>query len=58
MLGTYDYPEFPMDEATFGEHIPGRVLHDYVTRNADRFGRSRPHQVQLLGFGRGAPRRP
>ena len=42
MLGTYEYPDFPMDEATFGlrpgEHIPGPVLHEYLTRYADRFG--------------------
>ncbi|OCL02531.1 hypothetical protein AOQ84DRAFT_268633, partial [Glonium stellatum] len=35
MLGTYEYPDFPMDSATFGvqpgEHIPGPVVHQYLT---------------------------
>lgn len=42
MLGTYEYSDFPMDEATFGvkrgEHIPGHVLHDYLRRYAEHFG--------------------
>lgn len=42
MLGTYEYPDFPMDPNTFevkpGEHIPGTVLHDYLTAYAERFG--------------------
>ncbi|KAK8102245.1 hypothetical protein PG984_015391 [Apiospora sp. TS-2023a] len=42
MLGTYEYPDFPMDPDTFGvkpgEHIPGAVLHDYVRAYAEKFG--------------------
>ncbi|KAK2015618.1 FAD/NAD(P)-binding domain-containing protein [Colletotrichum eremochloae] len=42
MLGTYEYPDFPMDPETFGvlpgQHIPGRVLHDYLTKYAKTFG--------------------
>ncbi|OHE92161.1 hypothetical protein CORC01_12564 [Colletotrichum orchidophilum] len=42
MLGTYEYPDFPMDPETFGilpgDHIPGRVLHDYLTKYAETFG--------------------
>lgn len=41
MLGTYEYPDFPMDE-TYGvkpgEHIPGTVLHRYLTNYAKKFG--------------------
>ncbi|KAL2439221.1 FAD-dependent monooxygenase DEP4 [Exophiala dermatitidis] len=42
MLGTYEYPDFPMDSATYGvksgEHIPGTVLHRYLTDYAKKFG--------------------
>ncbi|KAF2133690.1 FAD/NAD(P)-binding domain-containing protein [Dothidotthia symphoricarpi CBS 119687] len=42
MLGTYEYSDFPMDTANFGvspgEHIPGTVLHEYLTAYAERFG--------------------
>lgn len=42
MLGTYEFSDFPMDEKTWGvkpgEHIPGTVLHDYLTKYAERFG--------------------
>lgn len=42
MLGTYEYPDFPMDPETFGvlpgQHIPGKVLHDYLTKYAQNFG--------------------
>ncbi|EJT73105.1 hypothetical protein GGTG_09955 [Gaeumannomyces tritici R3-111a-1] len=42
MLGTYEYPDFPMDTATFGvkpgEHIPGRVVHKYLNAYAAKFG--------------------
>ena len=42
MLGTYEYPDFPMDSATFGvqpgEHIPAAVLHQYLTKYAEHFG--------------------
>ncbi|KAI9790637.1 MAG: hypothetical protein M1816_004970 [Peltula sp. TS41687] len=41
LLGTYEYSDFPMDEATFGvkpgEYIPGRVIHDYLHRYAKKF---------------------
>ncbi|KAK3688198.1 hypothetical protein B0T22DRAFT_458928 [Podospora appendiculata] len=41
MLGTYDYPDFPMDTETFGvkpgEHIPGEVMHDYLSKYAEKF---------------------
>lgn len=42
MLGTYEYPDFPMDPQVFGvqpgQHIPGRVCHDYLTAYAAKFG--------------------
>lgn len=42
MAGTYEYPDFPMDEATYGvqkdEHIPGAVLNRYLTDFARHFG--------------------
>lgn len=42
MLGTYEYSDFPMDEAVFGvkpgEHIPGSVLHEYLEKYAQHFG--------------------
>jgi cation diffusion facilitator CzcD-associated flavoprotein CzcO len=42
MLGTYEYPDFPMDPATFGvnpgEHIPGNVIHAYLEAYAKHFG--------------------
>lgn len=38
----YEYPDFPMDEATFGvgpgQHIPGAVVHRYLTAYAKKFG--------------------
>jgi cation diffusion facilitator CzcD-associated flavoprotein CzcO len=41
MLGTYEYSDYPMDTATFGvkpgEHIPGTVLHKYLTSFAKEF---------------------
>jgi hypothetical protein len=41
MLGTYEYPDFRMDEARYGvkpgEHIPGMVLHRYLTDYAKNF---------------------
>ena len=40
--GTYEYPDFPMDPKIYGvqpgEHIPGGVLHKYLTDFAKRFG--------------------
>lgn len=42
MLGTYEYSDFPMDEATYGlkkgQHIPALVLHQYLTNYAHHFG--------------------
>ena len=42
MVGTYEYPDFPMAETTYGvkpgEHVPGTVLHRYLTDYAKRFG--------------------
>ncbi|KAK3389146.1 hypothetical protein B0H63DRAFT_94822 [Podospora didyma] len=42
MLGTYDYPDFPMDTETFGvkpgEFVPGAVVHEYLTKYAETFG--------------------
>ncbi|KAI0744107.1 hypothetical protein C8Q80DRAFT_879065 [Daedaleopsis nitida] len=41
MLGTYEYPDFPMDFATFGvspgEHIPGPTVHKYLAAYAEHF---------------------
>ncbi|KAK4502677.1 hypothetical protein PRZ48_006103 [Zasmidium cellare] len=40
--GSYEYPDFPMDPAAYGithdDHIPGRVLHKYLTDYAKKFG--------------------
>ena len=42
LLGTYEYSDFPMDEATFGvkkgEFIPGYAVHEYLEKYAQRFG--------------------
>ncbi|KAI9050648.1 hypothetical protein LZ554_005805 [Drepanopeziza brunnea f. sp. 'monogermtubi'] len=42
MLGTYENPDFPMDEPTWGvrpgQHIPAQVMHDYLTAFARKFG--------------------
>ncbi|KAJ5367911.1 uncharacterized protein N7496_007671 [Penicillium cataractarum] len=42
MLGTYEFSDFPMDEATFGvkpgEHIPGETVQQYLEAYAERFG--------------------
>lgn len=42
MLGTYEYPDFPMDPEIFGvqpgQHIPGQVCHEYLTAYAEKFG--------------------
>lgn len=42
LLGTYEYPDFPMDTETFGvktdEHIPGPVINKYLKAYAARFG--------------------
>lgn len=42
MVGTYEYPDFPMLESEYGvkpnSHIPGAVLHRYLTDFAHHFG--------------------
>lgn len=42
MLGTYEFSDFPMDEATFGvkpgQHIPGNVIQRYMEAYAEKFG--------------------
>lgn len=42
MLGTYEYPDFPMDSETFGikpgEHPSGEIVHAYLTKYAEKFG--------------------
>ncbi|OHE99997.1 hypothetical protein CORC01_04644 [Colletotrichum orchidophilum] len=42
MLGTYEYPDFPMDSETFhikpGQHIPGETINVYLKAYADKFG--------------------
>lgn len=41
MLGTYEYPDFPMHSKTYGvkpgQHIPGSVIHQYLTQYAQHF---------------------
>lgn len=41
MIGTYEYPDFPMTEEKYGvkpnNHIPGAVLHRYLTDFAKHF---------------------
>ncbi|KAL2163468.1 hypothetical protein VTH06DRAFT_5526 [Thermothelomyces fergusii] len=42
LLGTYEYPDFPMSSARFkvpvGSHIPGDALHEYFKAYAAEFG--------------------
>ncbi|PBP19947.1 flavin-binding monooxygenase-like protein [Diplocarpon rosae] len=42
MVGTYENPDFPMDEATWGvkpgQHVPAIVMHEYLTAFAKNFG--------------------
>ena len=42
LLDTYEYPDFPMPTEVYGvqagEHIPGHVLHRYLTDFAKKFG--------------------
>ncbi|KAH7141722.1 putative dimethylaniline monooxygenase [Dactylonectria macrodidyma] len=41
MCGSYEYPDFPMDESygvKYGDHIPAATLHQYLTDFAKRFG--------------------
>jgi cation diffusion facilitator CzcD-associated flavoprotein CzcO len=41
MLGTYEYPDFPMATEEFGvkpgEHIPGEIVHKYLSKYAEKF---------------------
>jgi cation diffusion facilitator CzcD-associated flavoprotein CzcO len=42
MLGTYEYSDYPMDTETYGvkpgEHIPGHVIHKYLSNFAESHG--------------------
>lgn len=42
LLGTFEYPDFPMDSATFNikrdEHIPGATINAYLNAYAAKFG--------------------
>lgn len=42
MLGTYEYPDFPMESKRFhikpGQHIPGETISVYLKAYADKFG--------------------
>ncbi|KAK4671633.1 hypothetical protein QC764_607570 [Podospora pseudoanserina] len=42
MLGTYQFPDFPMTTEQFGvkpgDHIPGVVVHEYLKAYAEKFG--------------------
>lgn len=42
LLGTYEYPDFPMDPSVFNvqprKHVPGEVMHDYLEAYARNFG--------------------
>jgi cation diffusion facilitator CzcD-associated flavoprotein CzcO len=42
MLGTYEYTDYPMDTETYGvkpgEHIPGHVVHRYLSNFAESHG--------------------
>lgn len=42
MVGSYEYPDFPMSEDVYGvkegSHIPGAVLHRYLTDFARKYG--------------------
>ncbi|KAM0257016.1 hypothetical protein ACHAQJ_004609 [Trichoderma viride] len=41
LLGTYEYPDFPMDPKTFGvkpgQYIPGEVTNEYLKAYVDKF---------------------
>lgn len=61
LWGTYEYPDFPMDEATFGvgrdEYIPGHVVNRYLGAYAAAFGildRIRPATRVLVAEHRDA----
>jgi len=42
LLGTYEFPDFPMDPAVFGiqprQHPTGQAIHAYLTEYTKRFG--------------------
>ncbi|KAK4176132.1 hypothetical protein QBC36DRAFT_188164 [Triangularia setosa] len=42
MLGTYQFPDFPMTTEQFGvkpgDHIPGIIVHEYLASYAEKFG--------------------
>ncbi|PYH99800.1 FAD/NAD(P)-binding domain-containing protein [Aspergillus ellipticus CBS 707.79] len=42
MVGSYEYPDYPMDKTTYGvkenNHIPAATLHKYLTDYARHFG--------------------
>ncbi|KUI64912.1 FAD-containing monooxygenase EthA [Cytospora mali] len=42
LVGPLQYPDFPLVPEEFGiergQHIPGQVVHDYLSQYADRFG--------------------
>jgi len=42
MLGTYEFPDFPMDAEAYGvkpgQHIPGHVIHQYLSDYAKKIG--------------------
>ncbi|PSK53785.1 hypothetical protein B9Z65_7591 [Elsinoe australis] len=42
IVGSYEYPDFPMEEAIYGikpgDHIPAAILHKYLTAYAKKFG--------------------
>lgn len=60
MLGTYEYSDFPMDEATFGvkpgQHIPGEVIQSYLERYTEHFGFA--DRIRLNSKVESAERRP
>lgn len=50
LLGTYEYPDFPMDSKRFnvkpGSHIPGEVVHEYLCAYAAEFGIAKHIRLQ------------
>jgi cation diffusion facilitator CzcD-associated flavoprotein CzcO len=42
LVGPLQYPDFPLVPEEFGiekgQHIPGQVVHDYLSQYADKFG--------------------
>ncbi|PGH12966.1 hypothetical protein AJ79_03939 [Helicocarpus griseus UAMH5409] len=51
LFGTYEYPDFPMDSATFGvkkdEHIPGGVINAYLKAYSAKFGITELIRLQI-----------